>query len=161
MPKKGDVDVVPGEKGWRGEIEGTGRARSTNTTQAEAAQAARRVARQSKAEALPHRRNEKIRDRSTYGKDPRRRTKGSARVPRAEAVVTHRDEPYSKYIDGCGWVTVRRDKTTRWRVTWTPDDPGRQPVSLSRADVALPLDFPIGDDPADLLWWAERYFATW
>jgi hypothetical protein len=36
MPKKGDVHVVPGDQGWRVEIEGTGGARSTHKTQAEA-----------------------------------------------------------------------------------------------------------------------------
>ena len=35
MPKKGDVHVVPSDKGWRVEIEGTGGARSTHETQAE------------------------------------------------------------------------------------------------------------------------------
>ena len=38
MPKKGDVHVVPSDKGWRVEIEGTGGARSTHKTQVEAAQ---------------------------------------------------------------------------------------------------------------------------
>ena len=40
MPKKGDVHVVPISKGWRVQIEGTGGARSTHATQAEAAKAA-------------------------------------------------------------------------------------------------------------------------
>ena len=56
-------------------VEGTGGARSTHKTQAEAAQTARRIARQSKAELLIHGRDGKVRDRSTYGHDPRR-TKG-------------------------------------------------------------------------------------
>jgi Uncharacterized protein conserved in bacteria (DUF2188) len=75
VPKKGDVHVVPSEKGWRVEIEGTGGARSTHRTQAEAATTARRIARQSKTELLIHGRDGKVRDRSTYGHDPRR-TKG-------------------------------------------------------------------------------------
>lgn len=74
MPRKGDVHVMPSEKGWRVQVEGTGGARSTHKTQAEAAQTARRIARQSKAELLIHGRDGKIRDRSTYGRDPRRST---------------------------------------------------------------------------------------
>jgi len=69
---KGDVHVVPGEKGWRVEVEGTARARSTHSTQAEARRAARVIARRSKTELLVHGRNGQIRDRNTYGTDPRR-----------------------------------------------------------------------------------------
>src|SRR4051794_22448935 len=75
MPNKGDVHVVPSDKGWRVEVEGSGRARSTHGTQAEAAKAAREVARRNESELLLHGRNGKIRDRNTYGPDPRR-TKG-------------------------------------------------------------------------------------
>ena len=75
MPKKGDVHVVPSDKGWRVEIEGTGGARSTHKTQSEAAKTGRRIARQNKTELLIHGRDGKVRDRSTYGHDPRR-TKG-------------------------------------------------------------------------------------
>ena len=69
---KGDVHVVQNEKGWRVEVEGTARARSTHATQAEARQAAREIARRSKAELLVHGRNGQIRERNTYGKDPRK-----------------------------------------------------------------------------------------
>jgi hypothetical protein len=54
---KGDVHVVAGDKGWRVEVEGTARARSTHTTQAEARQAAREIARRSKSKLLVHGRN--------------------------------------------------------------------------------------------------------
>ena len=67
---KGDVHVVPGDKGWRVEIEGSGRARSTHQTQAEGRQAAREIARRSKREVLIHGRNGRIRDRNSYGNDP-------------------------------------------------------------------------------------------
>lgn len=67
----GDVHVVPGDKGWRVEVEGTARARSTHQTQAEARQAAREVARRTKTELLVHGRNGQIRERNTYGVDPR------------------------------------------------------------------------------------------
>ena len=72
MPKKGDVHVVPGDKGWRVEVEGTARPRSTHKTQREAAKAARDLARKNKSELLVHGRDGKIRARSTYGHDPRR-----------------------------------------------------------------------------------------
>ena len=71
MPHAGDVHVVPSDKGWRVEVEGASRPRSTHTTQLEAARAARDVARKNKTELLIHGRNGKIRDRSTYGRDPR------------------------------------------------------------------------------------------
>jgi hypothetical protein len=71
MPKQGDVHVVPADKAWRIEIEG-GRARGTHSTQAEATRAAREIARRSKSELLIHGRNGRVRDRSTYGHDPRR-----------------------------------------------------------------------------------------
>jgi uncharacterized protein DUF2188 len=75
VPKQGDVHVMPGDKGWRVEIEGSARPRSTHGTQAEAAKAAREIARKNKSELLIHGRNGKIRERNTYGHDPRR-TKG-------------------------------------------------------------------------------------
>lgn len=72
---KGDVHVMPGDKGWRVETEGNARARSTHQTQAKAREAARDIARRNKVELLVHGRNGQIRERNTYGKDPRR-TKG-------------------------------------------------------------------------------------
>ena len=75
MPKNGDVHVIPSEKGWRVKIEGTGGARSTHPTQAEAAKTARRIARENRSELLIHGRNGQVRARNTYGRDPRR-TKG-------------------------------------------------------------------------------------
>jgi hypothetical protein len=75
MPTKGDVHVVPGEKGWRVEVEGSSRPRSTHPTQAEAWSAAKDIARRNKSEALLHGRRGNVRERNTYGQDPRR-TKG-------------------------------------------------------------------------------------
>jgi hypothetical protein len=59
----------------RVEVEGSGRARSSHSTQSEAARAARQIARNNKAELLIDGRDAKIRERNTYGSDPRR-TKG-------------------------------------------------------------------------------------
>lgn len=75
MPKKGDVHVVPSDKGWQVKVEGSSRARSTHSTQANATQAGREVARRNESELLVHGRDGQIRARNTYGKDPRR-TKG-------------------------------------------------------------------------------------
>ena len=54
MPGKGDVHVVPSEKGWRVEVEGNSRASGTHTTQAAAWKQARQIARGNKSEALLH-----------------------------------------------------------------------------------------------------------
>jgi ketosteroid isomerase-like protein len=76
MPKKGDVHVVRGSNGgWQVRVEGTGRAHSIHNTQAEATKAGRGVAQKKKSELLVHGRDGKIRERSTFGNDPRR-TKG-------------------------------------------------------------------------------------
>jgi len=72
MPNKGDVHVVPGERGWRVEVEGSVRARSNHSSQAEATRAGREIARRNKSELLLHGQNGQIRMRNTYGSDPRR-----------------------------------------------------------------------------------------
>jgi hypothetical protein len=72
MPKKGDVHVVQADKGWRVEVEGSGRAESTHKTQSAAWKKAKQIARQNRSEALLHGRDGRIRDRNTYGRDPRR-----------------------------------------------------------------------------------------
>ncbi|HET9288836.1 MAG TPA: DUF2188 domain-containing protein [Gaiella sp.] len=68
---KGDVHVVPGENGWRVEVAADGRARSVHGTQAEAREAAREIARRTKRELFVHGRDGRIRERNTYGTDPR------------------------------------------------------------------------------------------
>jgi hypothetical protein len=76
MPKQGDVHVVRGNSGgWQVRIEGTARARSIHKSQDEAAKAGRVIARKNKSELFVHGRDGKIRERSTFGHDPRR-TKG-------------------------------------------------------------------------------------
>ena len=69
---KGDVHVVPSETGWRVEIAADGRARSVHRTQAEAREAAREIARRNKRELFIHGGRGQIRERNTYGTDPRR-----------------------------------------------------------------------------------------
>jgi Uncharacterized protein conserved in bacteria (DUF2188) len=68
---QGDVHVVRAVSGWRVQVEGVARARSTYATQAEAAITAREVARRNKRELLIHGRDGRIRVSSTYGEDPR------------------------------------------------------------------------------------------
>jgi len=75
MPKQGDVHVMQDGGGWQVRVEGTVRPRSTHKTQAEASKAGRDIARKNKTELLVHGRDGKIRERSTFGHDPRR-TKG-------------------------------------------------------------------------------------
>jgi hypothetical protein len=67
---------MPGDNGWGVEVEGAARPRSIHgTPQAEAAKAGRDIARKNKSKLLIHGQNVKIRERNTYGHDPRR-TKG-------------------------------------------------------------------------------------
>lgn len=68
---KGDVHVVPSDQGWRVEVAADGRPRSTHKTQAEAKLAAREIAKRNKRELFVHGRDGQIRERNTYGKDPR------------------------------------------------------------------------------------------
>jgi hypothetical protein len=75
MPKQGDVHVLPDENGWRIEVEGSSRRKATHKTQSAAWKAAKRIAQQNRSEAVLHGRNGRIRERNTYGRDPRR-TKG-------------------------------------------------------------------------------------
>jgi Uncharacterized protein conserved in bacteria (DUF2188) len=73
MPKQGDVQVIRGNSGrWQVRIEGTARARSIHKTQADAEKAGGAIARKNKSELLVPGRNGKIRERNTYGHDPRR-----------------------------------------------------------------------------------------
>lgn len=68
----GDVHISKSRTGWEVKVEGTARARSTHDTQAQAWKAGREVARRAKAEAFLHGRDGKIRERNSYGRDPRR-----------------------------------------------------------------------------------------
>jgi Uncharacterized protein conserved in bacteria (DUF2188) len=65
MPNKGDVHVVPSDKGWRVEVEGQSRAKGTHQTQQAAWQQAKQIAQQNRSEALLHGRSGQIRERNT------------------------------------------------------------------------------------------------
>lgn len=76
MTKLGDVHVVKGNNGgWQVRLEGSTRAQSRHDTQSEAAKTGREIARRNQSELLIQGRDGKIRERSTFGHDPRR-TKG-------------------------------------------------------------------------------------
>lgn len=68
MAKKGQ-HVVPSHGGWSVKKAGASRASSTHSTQAEAIEAATRVARNQRSELYIHGRDGRIRERNSYGKD--------------------------------------------------------------------------------------------
>lgn len=67
---KKPVHVVPRDDGWAVEREGSSRASSLHSTQAEAEQAGRTTARKDETEFLLHGRDGRIRERDSYGNDP-------------------------------------------------------------------------------------------
>ncbi|WP_312283240.1 DUF2188 domain-containing protein [Pseudescherichia sp.] len=62
--------VVTHPEGWAVKGEGNERATSVHSTQAEAIEAAREIARNQQSELLIHGRNGQIRERDSYGNDP-------------------------------------------------------------------------------------------
>ena len=71
MPKTPPIHVVPRDDGkWAVEREGGQRASSLHETQAEAAAAGRRAAREDRTEFNLHGRNGQIREKDSYGNDP-------------------------------------------------------------------------------------------
>lgn len=68
-----DIHVVPDGPGkWRVEREGQKRAIAVTETQAEAAKVGREAARNSKVEFNLHGRDGRVREKDSYGNDPRR-----------------------------------------------------------------------------------------
>lgn len=64
-----NVHVVPGAGGWNVKVEGGGRA-SHFSTQSEAIEAGRRLARDNRSEHVIHGRDGRIRQRDSFGRDP-------------------------------------------------------------------------------------------
>jgi|ERR1051325_8630880 hypothetical protein len=62
--------VVPHGNEWAVRSEGNGRATSLHRTQAEAIEAARKIAKKEQSELVIHRSDGRIRDRDSYGNDP-------------------------------------------------------------------------------------------
>lgn len=69
MPKKGQHVVPKGDK-WSVRSAGASRASGTYGTQEEAIAKAREIARHQQTELYVHGRDGRIRERSSYGKDP-------------------------------------------------------------------------------------------
>lgn len=66
---KNNVHVVPSDGGWDVKVEGVGRT-SHFSTQREAIQAGRSLARGNRSEHIVHGRDGRIRQRDSYGRDP-------------------------------------------------------------------------------------------
>lgn len=69
MSKK-NQHVVPHEDGWAVKGAGNQRATSVHTTQADAIQEAKQIAKNQQSEMLIHGRDGQIRERNSYGNDP-------------------------------------------------------------------------------------------
>jgi uncharacterized protein YdaT len=67
---KRNQHVVPHGDGWAVRPQGSSRASSTHSTQAEATERAREIARNQHSELLVHGRDGRIRARDSYGIDP-------------------------------------------------------------------------------------------
>jgi len=65
----GNVHVVPADGDWEVKVEGRGRA-TRFSTQTEAIQAGRKLARSNRSEHIVHGRDGRIRQRDSYGRDP-------------------------------------------------------------------------------------------
>lgn len=71
MAERRDIHVVPSDDKWAVRRENDNDPVSTHATQAEAEQAGRTLAQRESSELLVHGQDGQIRDRSTYGNDPR------------------------------------------------------------------------------------------
>jgi hypothetical protein len=71
MAERRDIHVVPSDDKWAVRRENDNDPVSTHATQAEAEQAGRTLAQRESSELLVHGKDGQIRDRSTYGNDPR------------------------------------------------------------------------------------------
>jgi hypothetical protein len=71
MAERRDIHVVPSDDEWAVRRENDDRPVSTHATQAEAEEAGRTLAQRESSELLVHGKDGQIRDRSTYGHDPR------------------------------------------------------------------------------------------
>jgi len=73
MVRKKPVHVTPRDDGWAVIREGNQRASSVHSTQKEAEKSGRQTARKDKTEFFLHNRQGEIRQRDSYGHDPRSR----------------------------------------------------------------------------------------
>jgi hypothetical protein len=71
VPQTGDVHIVPADGKWRVEVTGEQQPRSIHERQSDAAAVGRQIAQRNQAELLIHGRDGQVRERNTYGHDPR------------------------------------------------------------------------------------------
>jgi hypothetical protein len=71
MTNKNNQHVVTHKDGWAVLGEGNSRATSTHNTQQEAIKSARNIAINQKSELVIHGKDGRIRDKNSYGNDPR------------------------------------------------------------------------------------------
>ena len=67
-----NVHVVKHPKGWAAKVAGNQKATKVTSTQKEAEKVAIKIATNQKSEVLIHGRDGKIRDKNSYGNDPRK-----------------------------------------------------------------------------------------
>ena len=70
MSKRRSQHVVPSDNGWAVRAAGSDRATKLYRTQGRAIAAAKRIAKRQETELVIHGRNGRIREKSTYAKDP-------------------------------------------------------------------------------------------
>src|SRR5690349_17665625 len=70
MAKATNIHVVPRTEGWVVRKEGSSHATSVHSTQRDAVDAARKIARDKSGELVIHGKDGRIRDRDSYGNDP-------------------------------------------------------------------------------------------
>ena len=70
MAKKRNQHVVPAKDGWAVKGAGSPKATKVFATQKEAIEKAREIAKNQGSELLIHRRDGRIREKNTYGRDP-------------------------------------------------------------------------------------------
>jgi uncharacterized protein YdaT len=68
---KNDVHIVPDNKQWAVKLEKEKQAQKVVSTQREAIKIGREIAKSNKSELIVHGRDGAIREKNTYGKDPR------------------------------------------------------------------------------------------
>lgn len=69
MNKK-NIHVLPNQGNWRVQTDGSKKAYRTTSTQKEAIEIAKQVAKNNKSELLIHGKNGQIREKNSYGNDP-------------------------------------------------------------------------------------------
>ncbi|WP_419949993.1 DUF2188 domain-containing protein [Candidatus Palauibacter sp.] len=70
MARKRNQHVIPAKDGWAVKGAGSPRATKVFDTQREAIERGREIARNQRSELLIHRRDGRIREKNTYGRDP-------------------------------------------------------------------------------------------